>query len=161
MTTVLDGRAIARRMQALLKDRLSKLQQRPGLAIVQVGKDAGSTLYVRLKERAAAALGIAFEKRLLPPDASSDSVIGTITSLNARPDIHGIVVQLPLPRHLDSTKILSAVSPEKDVDGLGAPFQALVRSGKRTAWLPALLESILALLHDARADVKGKTVLLS
>lgn len=161
MTTIaIDGRALAARIREQLKARLAQLKTQPGLAIVQIGENPESTLYVKLKERASAELGIHFEKHLLPETTSQEAVLHTIAQLNGREDIHGIIVQLPLPDQFSTDTILRAVAREKDVDGLHPDFQGAIQRGVRTRWLPALQQSILALLEEAGTSLRGKTVLI-
>ena len=156
----IDGRALAQRIREHLKSRVARLAVQPGLAIVQAGENPESTLYVRLKERASEELGIHFEKHLLPDAATTEEIIKTIGQLNERSDIHGVVVQLPLPDQCDTERILRAVAIEKDVDGLHPDFQNAVQRGVRTRWLPALQQSILSLLDEAGTPLRGKTALL-
>ncbi|MFH1170971.1 MAG: tetrahydrofolate dehydrogenase/cyclohydrolase catalytic domain-containing protein [bacterium] len=160
MATILDGRRCAENIRTALKPRIARLKTKPGLAIVQVGENPESLLYVRLKERAAAELGIRFEKHLLLATAEQQEVLATVQKLSGRGDIHGIVVQLPLPDSLNTETVLSAVALEKDVDGLHPAFQRALQRGERTPWLPALQQSILSLLTEGRVVLRGKTALL-
>ncbi|MBI3956465.1 MAG: O-antigen ligase family protein [Candidatus Kerfeldbacteria bacterium] len=159
-TRIIDGRGLAERLRNDLTARLARTKSKPGLAVVQVGDNPESSLYVSLKERAAAQVGIRFEKILLPATASQEKVIETIRRLNGRADVHGIVVQLPLPGQLQTSAAVSAVALQKDVDGLHPEFQRAVRDGKKTFWLPALPSSILALLDEAPATIRGAAALV-
>lgn len=160
MTIILDGRRVAAGVFDELKQRRATLSITPGLAIVQIGDNPESTLYVRLKKKAAQNLGMHFEEHHLPATTSAQEVLDVIEELNKRDDIHGIVVQLPLPETLPTSAMLGAVAFNKDVDGLSPRFQRAVQDGKSTPWLPALQVSLLRLLDAAAVDMKGRTALL-
>jgi len=120
MAAVLDGSALARTIREELRGELADLSRRgvrPGLAVVLVGEDPASTVYVRSKTRACEELGIASETLRLPASATTDEVACAVEGLNRRPDVHGILVQLPLPPQVVSSRVLDLVSPAKDVDG--------------------------------------------
>jgi methylenetetrahydrofolate dehydrogenase (NADP+)/methenyltetrahydrofolate cyclohydrolase len=120
MAQILDGLAVRDQILAELKPRAARLAAagRPaGLAVVLAGDDAGSEIYVRNKVKACAELGIVSEKITPPATATTEELLQTVEGLNARPDIDGVLVQLPLPKQVDSKRILLAVAPDKDVDG--------------------------------------------
>lgn len=98
-------------------DYMSTGLQVPGLAVIIVGARKDSQTYVRMKKKACEEVGIASFERIFPEDATQSQVLAAVSGFNSSPDIHGILVQLPLPRHIDEETILSAVSVEKDVDG--------------------------------------------
>ncbi|MDE2117014.1 MAG: bifunctional methylenetetrahydrofolate dehydrogenase/methenyltetrahydrofolate cyclohydrolase FolD [Betaproteobacteria bacterium] len=117
---IIDGKAIAKEVRAEWKVRADALKARgitPGLAVIIVGEDAASKVYVGNKVKACAELGLYSEHIELPADTSQATLLAKIAELNANPAIHGILVQLPLPRHIDSDKVLKAIAPHKDVDG--------------------------------------------
>lgn len=114
---LINGRAIAKQIRLNLKQKIAESGKTPGLGVILVGNDPASHLYVSLKGRACKEVGIHFEKFLFPEDAEENNVIATIEQLNNRADIHGILVQLPLPKHLNTDKIIRAINPTKDVDG--------------------------------------------
>jgi methylenetetrahydrofolate dehydrogenase (NADP+)/methenyltetrahydrofolate cyclohydrolase len=120
MAKLLDGVWVRQQILSQLKPRIERLAaagHRPGLAVVLVGHDPGSEIYVRNKVKACSELGI-FSEKLTPPDSITTAELLTIIGdLNQRGDIHGILVQMPLPKHIDSRRILEAVHPEKDADG--------------------------------------------
>ena len=116
-TTILDGRALARRIRDEVAAAVRKDNLDPGLAVVLVGDDPASRLYVGLKEKACAEAGIRFEKHLFPQDAREADIVALIRSLNGRADVDAILIQLPLPRGLDEDAVIAAMAPEKDVDG--------------------------------------------
>ncbi len=122
MTAILlDGKATAAAVKADLRERVKALGERgvvPGLGTVLVGDDPGSHAYVNGKHRDCAEVGIASLRRDLPADATQQQLTETIAELNADPACHGYIVQLPLPRHLDTQRVLEAIDPDKDADGL-------------------------------------------
>ncbi|HTB11526.1 MAG TPA: bifunctional 5,10-methylenetetrahydrofolate dehydrogenase/5,10-methenyltetrahydrofolate cyclohydrolase [Bryobacteraceae bacterium] len=117
MAQILDGAPVRDKIYADLKPRIEKLLRPPGLAVVLVGDNPASEIYVRNKIKACAALGIYSEKITPPATVSTDELIAIIEGLNADPVIDGILVQVPLPRHIDSRRVLEAVAAEKDADG--------------------------------------------
>jgi methylenetetrahydrofolate dehydrogenase (NADP+)/methenyltetrahydrofolate cyclohydrolase len=114
---ILDGKAIRDQILSELKPRAGSLARRPGLAVVLVGADPASQVYVRNKVKASETLGIYSEK--ITPDSgiSTEELLGIVEGLNERPEIDGILVQMPLPKQIDSRRILLSIRPEKDVDG--------------------------------------------
>src|SRR5687767_7020779 len=120
MAQILDGNRVRDEIHSELRPRISALAARgcpPGLAVVLVGNNPASEIYVRNKIRACHDLGIHSESLTPPETISTEELLAIVDDLNERPDIHGILVQLPLPPQVDSKRILFAVSPEKDVDG--------------------------------------------
>lgn len=117
MALKLDGKRIRDEILGELKPRISKLPRPPGLAVVLVGHDPGSEVYVRNKIKACGDLGI-YSEKITPPDTiATDELLGIVEGLNRRPEIDGILVQMPLPMQVDSRKVLVAIHPDKDVDG--------------------------------------------
>lgn len=115
--TVLDGKRVRDEILAELGPRVEYLQRRPGLAVVLVGHDPASEIYVRGKVKASEGLGIYSEKITSPDTILTEELLGIVQGLNERPEIDGILVQMPLPKQVDSRRILNAISSEKDVDG--------------------------------------------
>jgi methylenetetrahydrofolate dehydrogenase (NADP+)/methenyltetrahydrofolate cyclohydrolase len=121
MATLLDGVGLARAMRDELCEQIRALAERgvrPGLGVVLVGDDPASAVYVRSKTRACEALGIASQTRRLPESSTTGEVADAVEEYNRRQDVHGILVQLPLPSQVDTNRVLDRVSPAKDVDGL-------------------------------------------
>ncbi|KAB2869495.1 MAG: bifunctional methylenetetrahydrofolate dehydrogenase/methenyltetrahydrofolate cyclohydrolase, partial [Bauldia sp.] len=119
---LIDGRAIASGVTARVAEETARLKSEtgivPGLAVVLVGEDPASQVYVAGKGRKAAEMGFHSVQRNLPADTDETTLLGVVDELNRDPAIHGILVQLPLPPHLDKTRVIEAIRPEKDVDGL-------------------------------------------
>ena len=117
----LDGKAAAREIRAEVAAGTARLNEQtgvvPGLSVVRVGDDPASKVYVRNKERAAAGAGMASRILRLPPDTTSETILGTVRALNDDDSVHGILVQLPLPDRVNAQHVLDAVDPDKDVDG--------------------------------------------
>src|SRR5690349_2503415 len=117
---IIDGKAVAREMEEAMKAEVAELAAagtRPGLAVVLVGEDPASKIYVGHKKKACERVGIASFEYILPESTSEEELLDLIDDLNFREDVHGILVQLPLPSQIDSKKVLFAIDPEKDVDG--------------------------------------------
>src|SRR4030065_319349 len=115
---IIDGKAIAQEVRAEWKIRADALKARgitPGLAVIIVGEDPASKVYVANKVKACAELGLHSEHIVLPADTAEAALLAKIAELNSNPKIHGILVQLPVPRHINSSKVLEAISPDKDV----------------------------------------------
>lgn len=132
---ILDGKKAAQEIRASLKEEVARLKARgltPGLAVVLVGEDPASKVYVKQKEKACREAGIASQVYRLPEDTSEESVLQLIQELNADRAVHGILVQLPLPGRLDANRVIQAIDPAKDVDG----FHPL-NVGRLAAGLPA------------------------
>jgi methylenetetrahydrofolate dehydrogenase (NADP+)/methenyltetrahydrofolate cyclohydrolase len=117
MPQILDGAAVRNEILARLKPRIAKLKRRPGLAVVLVGHNPASEVYVRSKIKTCAEIGI-FSDKLTPPETvSTEELLNVIADLNRRPEIDGILVQMPLPKQVDTRRVLEAVAPDKDADG--------------------------------------------
>ena len=157
--SLLNGKALAQKIQGELKITVEKLQGKigrpPGLAVIMVGDNPASAVYVRNKEKACAKVGIASFGRHLPTETPQEEVEALINQLNADERVDGILVQLPLHPHLDTVKLLHAIAPEKDADGLH-PMNLghLIRgeNGLRSC-TPA---GVMALLEEYNLDVAGK-----
>ena len=155
---IIDGKAIAQEVRAEWKVRADALKVRgimPGLAVIIVGEDAASKIYVGNKVKACAELGIHSEHIALPADTPEAILLAKIAELNADPAIHGILVQLPVPKHIDSHKVLEAIRPSKDVDGFHPQnVGALVTGNIRFA--PCTPYGAMKLLEKAGVEIEGK-----
>jgi len=155
---IIDGKTIAQQVRAEWKVRADTLKARgitPGLAVIIVGEDAASRVYVANKVKACAELGLYSEHIALPADTSETILLEKIAELNSNPKIHGILVQLPVPKHIDSHKVLEAISPDKDVDGFH-PMNvgALVTGNLRFA--PCTPYGAMKLLEKSGVSIEGK-----
>jgi methylenetetrahydrofolate dehydrogenase (NADP+)/methenyltetrahydrofolate cyclohydrolase len=134
MTRILDGKQLAQTMQAEIKDQVAELSHksgiRPGLAAVIVGENPASQRYVRNKRRACEQVGMASWLHQLPAQTSQDDLLRLVAQLNQDAQVHGILVQLPLPKHIDEGAIIRAVLPLKDVDGFGPENLGLLIAGQ-------------------------------
>ncbi len=158
MTTILDGRAVAATLRDELRADTQQLAEQgttPRLAVVQVVGDAASDWYVRSIKRTAQQVGINFDLVSLPADADQQTILDQIMQLNANDATHGVIVQLPLPKHLDTPAVINALEPAKDVDG-----QHPASLGKLAAGLPTFLPNTPAggmeLLRRYNIPVAGK-----
>lgn len=163
---IIDGRAIAESVRDEITRRaaalLAETGKRPGLAVVLVGEDPASQVYVRNKDRAAEACGFHSVKHTMPADASEAAVLEQVEALNNDPDIHGILVQLPLPDHIDESKVLRLIRPEKDVDGFHPVNVGLLTAGERdSALVPCTPAGSLVLLKRTLGDtLSGKNAVV-
>lgn len=158
---LIDGRAVARQLQAELVERIAALRSRgiqPGLAFVRVGEDAASKVYVGRKEKMCAELGIVSETHVLAEQTSESELLALLARLNADRRLHGVLVQAPLPPHLRATVVYAQVLPEKDVDGFHPINVGKLMLGDPTGFLPCTPAGIRELLARsgvgiARAEV--------
>ena len=158
MATIIDGKAIAAQLRAEIAAETAALKEQgvtPGLAVILVGDDPASHTYVRNKQRACAEVGFYSEQIDLPADTDARTLLDTVATLNARPDIHGILCQLPLPPHLDPHAVIAAIDPKKDVDAFHAENVGLISLG-RPRFLPCTPAGVMELLHRSGVEVAGK-----
>ena len=149
----MEGRPLAERIRSQVADEVAELGA-IGLATVQVGEDEASTIYLRLKHKAASEVEIASVDRKLPHTISEDEVLETVAALNADDGIDGILVQLPLPNHIDEARVIAAVDPVKDVDGFH-PFNAGQLYLGRPTHVPATPLGVMALLAEYKIPLDG------
>jgi methylenetetrahydrofolate dehydrogenase (NADP+)/methenyltetrahydrofolate cyclohydrolase len=155
---IIDGKQIAQRLRAewkLRADRLNAIGIEPGLAVVMVGDNPASKIYVRNKIKACRETGIRSEEHLLGSDSSQTSVLGLIERLNADAGVHGILVQLPLPAQLASSAVIERISPDKDVDGLHPSNLGSLLSG-HARFLPCTPAGIMEMLKSTGLALRGK-----
>ncbi|MBB5830866.1 bifunctional methylenetetrahydrofolate dehydrogenase/methenyltetrahydrofolate cyclohydrolase [Brachybacterium aquaticum] len=164
---ILDGKATAAAIKADLTERVQRLvdagHPRPGLATVLVGDDPGSAAYVRGKHRDSEKVGLQSIQKHLPADATQEDVEAVVDELNADPDCTGYIVQLPLPKHIDTDAILERVDPAKDADGLHPMnLGRLVLNANKPIHtpLPCTPRAVIELLEHHDVDLKGKDVVV-
>ncbi|RMG99420.1 MAG: bifunctional methylenetetrahydrofolate dehydrogenase/methenyltetrahydrofolate cyclohydrolase FolD [Chloroflexi bacterium] len=157
---IIDGKAVAQRVKDEVKTAVSAMKDQfdyvPGLATVLVGDDPASATYVRSKQRTCEALGIRSIGHHLPADASQAEVEGLVRELNADPSVNGILVQLPLPKHLDEEAVLNSISLEKDVDGFHpVNIGRLAMKGREPLFIPCTPAGCMELLAEAGTTISG------
>jgi methylenetetrahydrofolate dehydrogenase (NADP+)/methenyltetrahydrofolate cyclohydrolase len=153
MATLIEGPPLATRIRAEVAEEVRELGGL-GLVTLQIGEDPASTIYLRRKHEAAQGAGIQSEDRKLPSGISEDELLGVVAELNSDEAVDGILIQLPLPQHLDEARAIRAINPLKDVDGLH-PFNAGLLYLGRPTLVPATPLGIMALLAEHRIAVEG------
>lgn len=153
--TTLDGKALAQKVKERVRQEAAGLPRRPGLAMVLVGEDPASHVYVRGKSRDCEQCGIYGETYDLPENTTQTQLLALVEELNGREDIDGIIVELPLPAHLDERQVLEAVAPDKDVDCFH-PFNAGKLFVGEKGFLPCTPAGIMELLEEYHIDPAGK-----
>jgi methylenetetrahydrofolate dehydrogenase (NADP+) / methenyltetrahydrofolate cyclohydrolase len=163
---VIDGKAVAAALRSRVAADVATLAYKPGLTVVLVGDDPASAVYVRSKDRAAAAAGIAAHTIKLPASTGEAELLALVARLNADDSVDGILVQMPLPKQIRSAAIIDAIDPAKDVDGLNPVNAGLLQSG-RTGLVPCTPAGVMKLLAETgvtltgvRALVLGRSVLV-
>ena len=155
---ILDGKSLAATIRAELKQRVAALVQRgvqPGLAVILAGDDAASRVYVRNKTGACDEVGVRSQQIDYPASVTQEELIGRIRKLNAERAVHGILVQLPLPKHLDAARVLEAVAPAKDVDGFHEANLGALLAG-RPGVVPCTPAGVMRLLEFAKVPIAGR-----
>ena len=155
---ILDGAAIAKEIRDEIAGEVARLAGKgitPGLAVVIVGEDPASQVYVKAKGQACREAGMHSETIVLPATASEAEVLSVVDQLNANPAIHGFLVQLPLPRHVDSERVLNRISPAKDVDGFHPVNVGKLSVGDPTAFRPATPYGVQQMLIRSGIETKG------
>ena len=156
---IIDGKALAASLRASLAEHVAALPFRPGLAVVLVGDNPASAIYVRAKDRAASATGIATRTIRLPDDTSEAALLTVIARLNADPAVDGILVQLPLPAHISTPAAIEAVDPDKDVDGFH-PLNAGRLASGRPGLVPCTPLGVMKLLAEGGIPLDGARALV-
>jgi methylenetetrahydrofolate dehydrogenase (NADP+)/methenyltetrahydrofolate cyclohydrolase len=155
---ILDGKALAASIRLDLKQQVDALVRRgvhPGLAVILAGDDPASKVYVRNKTRACEEIGVRSQQIDYPAAVTQEELIGRIRKLNADPAVHGILVQLPLPKHLDAAGVLESVQPEKDVDGFHPSNLGALLAGRPTV-VPCTPAGVMRLIEHAGVPLAGR-----
>ncbi|HEN4307002.1 TPA: bifunctional methylenetetrahydrofolate dehydrogenase/methenyltetrahydrofolate cyclohydrolase [Streptococcus agalactiae] len=159
MTELIDGKALSQKMQAELGRKVERLKEQhgiiPGLAVILVGNNPASQVYVRNKERSALEAGFKSETLRLSESISQEELIDIIHQYNEDKSIHGILVQLPLPQHINDKKIILAIDPKKDVDGFHPMNTGHLWSG-RPMMVPCTPAGIMEMFREYHVDLEGK-----
>ncbi|RSJ77410.1 Bifunctional protein FolD protein [Streptococcus cristatus] len=163
MANIIDGKALAEKLQAKLAEKTAKLKaetgQEPGLVVILVGENPASQLYVRNKERSALAAGFRSEVVRLPESTSQEELLTLIAKYNQDPAWHGILVQLPLPAHIDDEAVLLAIDPEKDVDGFHPTNMGRLWSG-HPLMIPSTPAGIMEMFREYKVDLEGRNAVV-
>ncbi|MBF7094607.1 bifunctional methylenetetrahydrofolate dehydrogenase/methenyltetrahydrofolate cyclohydrolase [Streptococcus sp. HF-1907] len=163
MAILIDGKALAQKMQAELAEKVTVMRDKygivPGLTVILVGNNPASQVYVRNKERSAVKVGFKSDTIRLPEYVSEEELLEIIEGLNQDPTVHGILVQLPLPSHINEKKIVMAIAPHKDVDGFHPMNTGHLWSG-RPVMVPCTPAGIMALLREYDVDIEGKNAVI-
>lgn len=158
MATILDGKAVSAAVKARVADEVAALKAQGvpvGLAVILVGDDPASRVYVNNKKRACEVCGIQSFEYALPADTTQEQLLALIDELNARADVNGILCQLPVPKQIDDKAVIAAISPEKDVDAFHTENVGHIMIGDY-AFLPCTPAGVMELLHSANISVEGK-----
>jgi len=162
MAEIIDGKKIAAEIKDRIREEAKILTtegRRPGLAAVLVGDNPASVIYVRNKRKACEEVGIYSEEHKLPASTKQDDLLSLIYRLNNDPKIHGILIQLPLPKHLDSEQVLYAVSPKKDVDGLHPNNIGYLTMGS-PVFVPCTPAGVMAMLDYHKIPIEGQRAVI-
>ncbi len=155
MAQIIDGKAIAAQLKDTLKLRVSQMNVTPGLAVILVGDDPASQVYVSHKIKACEKTGIkSFESRL-PQKATQAEIAAEIQAFNYNPQVHGILLQLPVPEHLDSEALVQSIAPEKDVDGLTSVNAGKLILGIKGGMVPCTPQGSMILIKSVLDDLSG------
>ena len=158
---IIDGTSIAKQIEAQLKTAISHLRHRPpGLAFILVGENPASRSYIRMKKKKCAEVGIASFDREFPASMTQEELLKEIERLNHNPDVDGILIQLPLPEHLNTVSIMSAIDPAKDVDGFHPINVGKMLLGEHGGFLPCTPLGIQVLLTRSQIPLLGKHVVI-
>ena len=158
MAKILDGKAVSAHVREQVKAEVEALQKQGisvGLAVIIVGDDPASRTYVNNKKKACAAAGIRSEEYALPAETTQEELLALVETLNKKPDVNGILCQLPLPAHLDEKAVIAAIAPEKDVDAFHAVNVGHIMIGDY-AFLPCTPAGIMEMLRYYDIDIAGK-----
>jgi methylenetetrahydrofolate dehydrogenase (NADP+)/methenyltetrahydrofolate cyclohydrolase len=152
---IIDGKAVAARIKREVAREVEQLPATPGLATVLVGDDPASAIYVRMKREDCAEVGIESFHHEVPGDVEPDELAGLLRELNSDSRVHGILLQLPLPDHLDQDEFIALIDPAKDVDGLTAVNAGLLMQDRAEAMVPCTPAGVMELLREAGAELEG------
>jgi methylenetetrahydrofolate dehydrogenase (NADP+) / methenyltetrahydrofolate cyclohydrolase len=164
MAKIISGQDLSETMRAEIAEDaaafISETGTAPGLTVVLVGEDPASQVYVRMKKKAAEKAGFVSRQITLDADTPEDELLGVIHGLNADPEVHGILVQLPLPKDIDSARVLMAIDPDKDVDGFHPVNAGRLSTGDETVLAPCTPAGIIEMLLRSGHDPSGKHVVV-
>lgn len=151
----IDGKSMAQNLREELAKRVNELNKKPHLAVILVGNDEASIIYDRNKKKAAEDIGMTCNIHHLPEETTEDKIIELINNLNNDSDVNGIIVQMPLPKHLNADKIVEQIRTDKDVDGFGFYNMGLLHSNNKNAFVAATPQGVLYMLQKTLGDLSG------
>lgn len=157
---IIDGKQIAADIREKLKQKIARLPVAPQLAIILVGNDEPSLIYVRNKQKAAAQIGLQSQLYHMDEDTSEEELLNVIAKLNADKQINGIIVQLPLPKQLNTNRIINAISPLKDVDGFHPYNTGMLQNNEQPYFIAATPLGVMKLIKSVNQNLSGKNVVL-
>ncbi len=157
---LLDGRKVRDEIRETLRKRVESFSSKPKLVIIQVGEDEESEAYIRQKKAFGESIGAVVEHRKLAAGISEQELVETLREYNADPAVHGIIVQIPIPAHLDKSRIVDGIAPQKDVDGLGSFSIKALWENRNEGFVPATTKGIMSLLSYYKIPVAGKHVVV-
>lgn len=155
MAKIIDGKAISKAIRCEIAEKVAEMETKPGLAVVLVGDDPASAVYVRNKKRACEETGIRSESYELPADTTQEELLELVEKLNHKKDVNGILVQLPLPEHIDEQAVILAIDPRKDVDAFHPYNVGRIVTGDYD-FAPCTPSGVMTLLERSGIDVSGK-----
>jgi methylenetetrahydrofolate dehydrogenase (NADP+) / methenyltetrahydrofolate cyclohydrolase len=155
MAEIIDGKAVAAKVRDEVKREVAAMDRKPGLATILVGEDPASAVYVRMKREDSAEVGIESFHHEPGGDVSAEELAGLLRDLNTDERVHGILLQLPLPKHLDQDEFISLIDPAKDVDGLTSANAGLLMQDRDEAMVPCTPAGVMELLKEAGAELEG------
>ena len=159
---IIDGKSIAKELRESLAPRVAALKEQgitPGLSVIVVGDDPASAIYVRNKERACVKLGMNSQVLRFPAETTQEEILNTVRLLNQDDSVHGILVQLPLPRHIDEQAVLRAIDPDKDVDGFHAMNAGRLMNGE-SGFVACTPKGVMRLLEVSGVELDGKNAVV-
>ena len=159
---IIDGKSIAKELRESLAPRVAALKEQgitPGLTVIVVGDDPASAIYVRNKERACVKLGMNSQVLRFPAETTQEEILNTVRLLNQDDSVHGILVQLPLPRHIDEQAVLRAIDPDKDVDGFHAMNAGRLMNGE-LGFVACTPKGVMRLLEVSGVELDGKNAVV-
>ena len=159
---IIDGKSIAKELRESLAPRVASLKEQgitPGLTVIVVGDDPASAIYVRNKERACVKLGMNSQVLRFPAETTQEEILNTVRLLNQDDSVHGILVQLPLPRHIDEQAVLRAIDPDKDVDGFHAMNAGRLMNGE-PGFVACTPKGVMRLLEVSGVELDGKNAVV-
>ena len=162
MAVILNGKEVAKKTREGLKSKVEELKKKnifPKLAVIMVGEDGASKIYVRNKSKACEELGIKFEEFLLDENTTQEQLLKLINDLNERKDVHGILLQSPVPKHLDIDEAFRTISPEKDVDGFNPVNVGKLVLGQDT-FISCTPFGVMKLLEEYNIEIEGKNAVV-